>query len=227
MTKTPAKSPVLPTAKQVRAFLTENPGFLAANPDLLPHLVPPAEQHTGKVADFQHFMLRKLQEKHQDMHAYHSELMENARANSGHLVRIHASVLALLDSDSPQSFFAALTETLPALLDMDIITVMLETGGKKIPTSNLPGLMLVDPGTVDHLMGSNESLLADNIIGDARLYGAGAGLVKSQALVRLANQPPALLAFGSRDPGMFTPEQAVDLLVFLGAVTGRGLAAWL
>ena len=47
------------------------------------------------------------------------------------------------------------------------------------------------------------------------MFGGGAGLVRSDALIRLkisAAAPPGLLAFGTRHPGYFNPGQGTELL---------------
>jgi hypothetical protein len=73
-------------------------------------------------------------------------------------------------------------------------------------------------------------LLQSNIEGYDEVYGGGAGLVKSQALLRLnltGGLSPVLLAFGSRDPALFEEGQGTELISFLGAVIERGFRIWL
>jgi uncharacterized protein YigA (DUF484 family) len=79
-------------------------------------------------------------------------------------------------------------------------------------------------------MKERDIVLESGINGSEALYGGGAGLVLSQALVRLhigPDQPEALLAFGSRDPDLFQKGQATDLLSFLGKVIERRFHSWL
>ncbi len=73
-------------------------------------------------------------------------------------------------------------------------------------------------------------MLQDNISGIEAIYGGGAALVKSQILLRVdisMNTPPAILAFGSRDAGMFQEGQATDQVLFLARVIERCFRSWL
>jgi uncharacterized protein YigA (DUF484 family) len=54
--------------------------------------------------------------------------------------------------------------------------------------------------------------------------------VQSQALLRVdisMDTPPAILAFGSRDPHMFTDGQGTELISFLAGVVERNFRHWL
>ena len=60
--------------------------------------------------------------------------------------------------------------------------------------------------------------------------GAAAGLVRSDALIRLdiaEAAPPTLIAFGSRQPDHFHPGQGTELLNFLARVLEITIRAWL
>jgi hypothetical protein len=62
------------------------------------------------------------------------------------------------------------------------------------------------------------------------LYGADAGAVRSEALLRLdlgAGNLAGLLAFGSTDRDQFHPDHGVDLLAFFAGVFERCLRRWL
>jgi uncharacterized protein YigA (DUF484 family) len=73
-------------------------------------------------------------------------------------------------------------------------------------------------------------MLQNNISGIEPIYGGGATLVQSQILLRVdisMNTPPAILAFGSRDPNMFGKGQATDQILFLARVIERCFRHWL
>ncbi len=66
--------------------------------------------------------------------------------------------------------------------------------------------------------------------GDPAIYGPGAGLIQSEALLRLmisSRTPAGLVAFGSRDPDLFHDGQGTELIAFLGSVIERLLRSWL
>ena len=62
------------------------------------------------------------------------------------------------------------------------------------------------------------------------LFGSAAGLVRSQALLRLdvsEHAPVGLLCIGTRRSDKFHPGQGTELLSFLARVTELTFAAWL
>jgi len=62
------------------------------------------------------------------------------------------------------------------------------------------------------------------------VFGPAAGLVRSDALIRLSvgqNVPLGLLVFGTRHPGYFNAGQGTELLVFLARVLEHCLRQWL
>ena len=74
------------------------------------------------------------------------------------------------------------------------------------------------------------SLLRVDAPGEVALFGSAAGLVRSQALLRLAfgrGAPVGLLCIGTRQPGRFHPGLGTELLSFLARVLGVTIAQWL
>ena len=77
-------------------------------------------------------------------------------------------------------------------------------------------------------------MLQDDISGIEAIYGGGATLIKSQILLRIdisqdpsLSSPPAILAFGAREPDMFAEGQATDQVLFLARVIERCFKMWL
>ncbi len=73
-------------------------------------------------------------------------------------------------------------------------------------------------------------VLKSDAEGDPMLFGDGAGLVRSAALLRLcvsAGAPAGLLCIGMRRPGKFHGGQGTELLGFLARSLGVTIAAWL
>ncbi len=117
-----------------------------------------------------------------------------------------------------------------AVLDVDIITLLVESDGDVVPHIDVPGVRALRPGTVKALLKDRPLLLESNIAGFDEIYGGGATLVKSQVLMRITvtpSAPPVLLAFGSRNPTHFEPGQGTELLSFLGHVIERRFRDWL
>jgi len=213
------------TDEAVATWLKNNPEFFTTHPDAL----PPVEQGKG-VVDFQHRMLERLKSDKSQAQRLQKELIDNVRANMSNQGRIQTAVLTLLEAESFEEFVEAVTQDLPVLLDVDTVNLIIETPSKQIPFVNQAGIRFAKAGTVTKWLSTGDALLQDNINGHEELFGPGAGLVKSHALVRLElsqDTPVGIIAFGSRDPEMFHPNQAVDQIGFLSQVVERCFRIWL
>jgi uncharacterized protein YigA (DUF484 family) len=209
----------------VAAYLKANPDFFTSHPDAL----PPLDQGKG-VVDFQQVMLQKLKADKSTAQRVQRELIENVRANMNNQSRIQTAVLVVLEAESFEEFIETVTQDLPVLLDVDTVNLIIESTSKEIPFINQSGIRFAKAGTVKKWLSTGDALLQDNINGHEELFGPGAGLVKSHALVRLEisqNTPAGIIAFGSRDPEAFQPNQAVDQIGFLAQVIERGFRIWL
>ena len=223
-----------PTEAQVVAYLRRHPDFLSRQPDLLARLSPPRRQWSGKggakVVDLQHAMLERLRGEIDRLHQIKGEILATSRGNLQTQMRIHASVLSMLSAQSLAELIETVTTDLAVLLDVDVIALGVEAGPVATP---IEGIKLLPRGLVEELMGaSHRVLLRERVSGDKRVYGAAAGLVQSDALVRPeaveeGEGPPFLLAFGSRDPDHFHPGQGTELISFLGIVLWHCMGAWL
>ncbi len=212
----------------VIAFLKDNPDFFNTYPEVLEHLKAPGG---GKgVVDFQQALLERLKTDKTRAQKLQRELIDNVRANMSNLSRIQTAVLVALEADGFEGLVEALTQDLPALLDVDTVNIVIESTSKEIPFVNLSGIRFARQGTVHKWLNTGDVLLQSNIAGHEEVFGPGAGLVRSQALVRLEiseQTPHAFIAFGSRDPEMFQPNQAIDQIGFLAQVIERCFRIWL
>lgn len=212
-------------------FLKENPNFFQENPDILETLIPKRARPTkGSVADFQSYMIDRLQADKKEVIKNTQELVENARSNMNNQQRIERAVLRLLEARSFDDFIHCITIDLSSLLGVDISVLVVETEDIKIPHVQQSGIRIVPTGTIDKWMNGKNALLQDNISGIEAIYGGGATLVQSQILLRVdisLSTPPAILAFGSRDPNTFTEGQATDQILFLARVIERCFRNWL
>jgi hypothetical protein len=107
---------------------------------------------------------------------------------------------------------------------------VVESDGNDIPHVLTNNIRILPEGTINDWMNGRDILLQSNISGIEAIYGGGATLVQSQALLRIdisMGTPPALLAFGSRDPLMFEDGQGVEMITFLARVVERAFRSWL
>ncbi|MGH1457027.1 MAG: DUF484 family protein [Alphaproteobacteria bacterium] len=218
------------TAEEIIQYLRNNPEFLKSNPQACELLHPPATVSGKGIADFQSYMIERLKADKEEVITSTREIVENARSNMNNQQRVHRAVLRLLEARSFDDFIHCITMDLSALLDVDISVLVVETEDTSIPHVQQSGIRIVPTGTIDKWMNGTNILLQDNISGIEAIYGGGAALVASQILLRVdisMSTPPAVIAFGSRDPNMFAQGQATDQVLFLARVIERSFRSWL
>src|SRR5690349_2783376 len=173
------------TADDVAAWLREHPDFLAQHSDLVQHLTPPALARGHGVVDFQYFMVERLRGEVGRLKDQQRELISTTRANLNNQNRIHAAVLFLLDARDFEHLIQTITTDLALLLGLDVSCLIVGSNGGDIPRVRRSGGRVVEPGTIGRWLGKREVLLRSDIAGDPEIYGAGAGLVRSEALIRI------------------------------------------
>ena len=224
-------TPRATTADEVLAYLTRHPGFLTDHPDLVGLLTPPEHRHGAGVVDMQQFMLQRLQTEVARLKGQQRALISTSRSNLTSQTRIHAAVLALIGATSFEQLIQTVTTDLAVLLDVDVVTLCVESDTGPLPRPPLPGVQLLPPGEVDRLLGvGKDALLEDEVRGDSALFGSGAGLVHSEALLRLSigsHAPAGILALGSRKPHKFKAGQGTELLCFLAQSLEITIFQWL
>lgn len=214
----------------VIAWLKKHADFLQKNPDLCDVLLPPQKVSGKGVVDFQSYMIERLKADKTEAIETAREIVETARHNMNNQTRVHRAVLRLMEACSFEEFIESITSDLTTILDVDITSLVVETAGQKIPHVTASGIKLMPEGTIDQWMMGKRILHQADIRGVEPIYGAGANLVRSQVLVRVdiaQTTPPAVLAFGSRDPQMFQPGQGTEQVTFLGDVVERLFRSWL
>jgi uncharacterized protein len=212
------------------AYLRDHPDFLDDHPEALALLRPPARKVGGGVLDFQHFLLEKQRRDLALLSDEHKALLTMSRGNLASQARIHKSVLAILTAPSFEQLFQTVTTDMAVLLDVDAVTIAVESGATG-PRPIIRGIHLLPPGTVDELLGAERpAFLSAGIVGDPTLFGSAAGLVRSQALLRLSfgkANPTGLLCIGTRKPERFHPGLGTELLGFLARALSITIAQWL
>lgn len=220
-----------PTPQAVLAFLQRHPDFLQKHPELISTLPEDVRGAGENIVDFQQMMVQRLRQDKQRAEDRQRLLVDSARNNMTIQARVHAGILRLLEATSLDEMVEIITSELSLMLEVDSITVLIESPVANDRPSNFHGLRMVDHGFVDdHLGADRDSLLQANVTGDPRLFGPAARLVKSHALLRLnidSSVPDGLLAFGSRDPLLFTDGQGTELVGFLTDVIERLLRHYL
>lgn len=219
------------TAKQVAGYLRSHPEFLLEHPGLLDGLEPPARDHGGGVVDLQHVMVKRLREEVEKLGGMRDDLLETSRGNANSQDRIHRAIIALLEAPSFERFIECVTTDLAVILDLDLVTIGVEQSDQAFPSHPAHGVYCLEPGLVDSLLGpGNRMLLRDKVQGEPAIYGSGAALVRSDAVIRLAigdAVPAAVLAMASRGEDRFHSAQGTELLSFLARVLEISFRRWL
>jgi uncharacterized protein YigA (DUF484 family) len=220
-----------PTAEEVAGFLRRHPTFLFENPDLLNGQHPPQRDHGSGVVDLQHIMVNRLRAEVKTLRDLQNELVETGRSNRATQERVHRAVLALLEARSFETFVERVITDLAVILNVDLVTLCVEHAEAACPAHPAPGIYCLEKGTIAEIFGPGGCMvLHEKVAGDPAIFGAGAGIVSSQALLRLnigGAAPDALLAIGCREEGYFNASQGTELLGFVARVLENCFRGWL
>lgn len=214
------------TPRQVKAYLREHPEFLSNNIPLLAELLPDLSPESN-VVDLQSAVVKRLRKEVEDLKASAKALITTTRSNMSTQERTHQAALAVLSADGMDSLARIITDELPVVLQVDVVTIAFEPG---LPKPAALYVQELRTGELDAMMGENVAArLRETVDGEQPLYGAGAMLVKSDALVRLhldGGLPDGVLALGTRTEGVFHPQQGTELLSFLARVVEHMVRRW-
>jgi uncharacterized protein len=219
-------------AREVKLYLRDHPDFLDRHPDALRLLRTPSRPAGDGVLDFQHFMLERLRRDAVRLHDEQASLIATSRGNLASQARVHKAALAMLRAAGFEQLLQIVTTDLAVLIDVDVVTLAIESATTSTMRLPMPGIHLLRSGMVDALLGSErDALVATGIHhGDPALFGAACGLVRSQALLRLSfgrTSPIGLMCLGTRNPEAFCPGLGTELLTFLARVLEIAIAQWL
>lgn len=230
LSEEPLVDPKSISKTDVLEWLKAHPDFLAGHPEIFDHQRAPKSSRQKGVADFQHYMVERLKaDKHEALETTKA-IVETSRANMTNQSRVHMAVLALLGVRDLEGFLQTITQDCAAILDVDVACLGLESNGRDLPHITQTGVRILPPGAVEAWTQGRNCLLESDIAPPDALYGGAAGLVASHALIRLniaPDAPPGILAFGSRDPDAFHPQQGTEQIHFLSRVVERMLCLWL
>jgi uncharacterized protein YigA (DUF484 family) len=219
------------SGREIIAYLRRHPDFLDRHPEALRLLRGPIREVGEGVSDFQHFQIERLRRELARVNLDHRTLIAASRGNLASQGRVHKAAIAILAASSFEQLLQTLTTDLAVLLDVDAVTIGVETAAAPAGRLSVNGIHLLKAGTIDSLLGAERSvLLRADTPGEVVLFGSAAGLVRSQALLRLGfgrGSPVGLLCIGTRQPGRFHPGLGTEPLAFLARVIGITISQWL
>jgi len=229
-------SAATPTARpiaddEVADYLRRHPDFLSERPELMRVLTPPARRNGDGVVDLQQFMIERLRAEVTRLKKNQRVLIGANRAHRIRQTRINEAVIDLLAARTFEEVIQTLTTDLAVRLDVDAVALCVEAEDPNVPGVTRGGVRILRPGTIDSVMGhTSDVVLGISAAGDRRIFRQAAGLVQSNALLRLRVSPLApsgLLALGSRDATRFQDGESTELLDFLARVVESTLRTWL
>jgi hypothetical protein len=219
------------SSRAVIAYLLRHPEFLDEHPEALRALRPPSRDVGDGVVDFQRFLYDRQRQEAAQLKAEYRNLLTVCRSNLASQARVHKASLAILAAPSFGQLLQIVTTDLAVVLDVDVVTLAVENMAGITPRFPVQGIQLLKSGTVEEWLGEDRAVAYDaDVTGDPLLFGGAAGLVRSQALLRLRfgrESPTGLLCIGTRKPGRFHPGLGTELLGYLGRVVGIAVGLWL
>ena len=219
------------SARDVVAYLRRHPDFLDRHPEALQLVRAPTRNSGDDVLDFQHFMLERLRRDVVRLEDERRSLISTSRGNLASQCRVHKAVVTMLRAASFEHLLQIVTTDLAVLLDVDVVTLGIESTAARMTRLPVAGIHLLRSGTVDALLGpGRDALLCNDVQADATLFGAAASLVRSQALLRFSisrSGPVGLMCIGTRKPDTFYPGLGTELLSFLARALEITIAQWL
>ena len=206
------------TDSAVTNYLRKNPDFFVRCPEVLDGLKTPARWSGDGVVDMQHYLISRSRTEIDELRDCALDVIETSRTNMSTQARAHAAVLAIMALRRWSDIVHVVTHDWPLLLDVDVVSLACEPNTSLNPWLAESDLGQLESGAIDRLLGVDQDVrLFDAIRDDGMLFGSGAGLVNSAALVRMNTLnilPPGLLALGARG-STFRPGQGTELLVFM------------
>jgi uncharacterized protein YigA (DUF484 family) len=219
------------SAEAVDAYLRRHPQFLNDHPDLIPLLVPPEFDHGAGVIDLQQFMLQRLKGEMARLRTRERALLAAAEANVSTQGRVHHAVKALLAATSFQHLIRIVVDEFPAMLDVTASSIGVENGERLPGTAGDTGVVVLKPGAIDALVGTDRAIVLRPATEDDRaVFDARMTRVHSVAMMRLGfgpHAPAGLFALGAASTDGFDARQGTDLLGFLAHVLQLRIRRWL
>ncbi|NPD15481.1 DUF484 family protein [Xinfangfangia sp. D13-10-4-6] len=232
----------------LRDRILAEPENLLDDRDLMNALVAANERTMGSnVVDLRGLAMQRLESKLDRLEDTHRSVIAAAYENLAGTNQIHRAILQMLDPLDFSEFLAGLSGDVAATLRVDRIRLVLESAappaeGKADPAMERLSdvMMIAGSGFTSAYIAAGRTaplrivtlrpLSPRMKTASEKIYGAEAGFIGSEALLRLDFGPgrlPGMLALGAEDPHQFRPTQGTDLLTFFAGIFERSMRRWL
>jgi uncharacterized protein YigA (DUF484 family) len=217
-------STISPSA--VRDFLKDNPAFLTENPELLETAAGIDGQKTN-VVDFAAAQANVFRRRYESLKSNHLSLIRAGRENQGHLDELRSVLMQLIRVSSIPAVVSTILETYGRKFQVPFVVLGIEANRNETGEFHVDQFRRLTPGSVERLMGDYDKVLSPSAGQEAIIFVDNADEVQSCALYRLSigmQRRPGVLAFGTTETGIFSPDQADDLISILCSAAGAALS---
>ena len=219
-----AGSAISPSA--VRDFLKENPAFLTENPEIL-EKVSLGQTQDSNVVDFAAAQANMFRRRYESLKTNHLSLIKAGRENQGHLDELRSVLMQLIRVSSIPAVVTTVLDTFGQKFEVPFVVLGIEANRNETGAFHVDQFRRLTPGSVERLMGDYDKVLSPIAGQEAIIFVDNADEVQSCALYRLSigmQRRPGVLAFGTRETGAFSPDQADDLISILCGAAGAALS---
>src|SRR3546814_19053198 len=143
----------------------------------------------GTVINFEDRAVAHLQARVAAAEEANQDLIAFARGHSGAVASIHAAVLAAVEAEGFDHLIHIVTQEWPQILGLDAVAVALFVGDKGM-RADASGMQFVDPRVIERSIDQFEGVVLRGCEQGHPLFGPACGLIRAEALVRLASDSP-------------------------------------
>ncbi len=191
------------------------------------------------VVDFQHHLLKNLQNNSKNLSERYNLLVDYCRDNMAAQTQVHAAALMLMRARTLEQLLELLSVDLLTVFDLDVVRVAMESDiafDTSYGEESYSGFVFIPSGAADEVFSGQRSVL---LVGDtaanapfvfSQIFSDCEDLIASCALLRLSLEnidKNIILALGTRHKERFHSGQGAELLQFLASVVALQLDKYL
>lgn len=234
----PGQAPVFDD--DLRDRILAEPEAILEDRDVMRALIEANERALGSnIVDLRGIAMERLEARLNRLEDTHRSVIAAAYENLAGTNQVHRAILRMLDPEDFTGFVQSLGTEVAEILKVEQIVLVLEAVEPRLDASLKPlenVLKVAEPGFIDSYIRDQRAVPVRKVTlrqianSGAEVYGARAGFIRSEALLKLdfgEDKLPGMLVMGSEDPHQFRPNQGTDLLGFFAAVFERSMRHWL
>lgn len=225
----------------LRSAIIAKPDAILDDQDVMHALIAANEKSMGgNIVDLRGIAMERLESRLDRLEDTHRSVIAAAYENLAGTNQVHRAILRMLDPKDFETFLRDLGEEVSEILQVDRITLVLETAQSSDDDPAVQRmdsvLTVVEPGFIDAYLTQGRGgqvrqvTLRQTQHASPSVYGEAADWIRSEACLKLdfgEGRLPGLLVMGAEDPHQFSPQQGTDLLGFFAGVFERSMRHWL